>query len=132
MVRAVHHEIAAILPYAGILGLMFMFLSFDVVRYRWKYKVLFGDEGYPELARAIRIHGNFAEYVPLALLLLLLLSLSEVSPWVIHIMGTTLILARILHYFGVKSPIWPNLCRFFGVTLTWIVMIMASILCIVR
>jgi uncharacterized membrane protein YecN with MAPEG domain len=31
---------------------------------------VFGDGGDPEMSQAIRAHGNFAEYVPLGLILL--------------------------------------------------------------
>ena len=63
--------------YAGLLGLLFIFLTLRIVRMRWKYKVGIGDGGEHVLAKAIRVHSNFIEYVPLALLLLYLVEMQQ-------------------------------------------------------
>ena len=47
--------------YAGILGVVLIALSFRVVQRRWRFKVGVGTGDNPELARAIRVHGNFIE-----------------------------------------------------------------------
>ena len=49
------------------------------------------------LARRIRAHANAAEYVPLALLLLLILELNQTQPMLLHVFGCVLIAGRILH-----------------------------------
>ncbi len=59
--------------YAALLAIFYVVLAFAVVRQRMKLRVGLGDGQQPSLIKAIRIHGNFAEYVPFALLLLLLL-----------------------------------------------------------
>ena len=64
-----------VLLYAALLGLILVYLSYRVVSYRVKYKVGIGDGGNTKLARAIRVQGNFVEYVPIALLLILPLAL---------------------------------------------------------
>jgi len=65
-------EIAfAVTPiYAGLLGLLFVGLSLWVVARRVRARAASGDGGDPALSDAIRAHGNFAEYVPLALILM--------------------------------------------------------------
>ena len=67
--------IAALMLWSGLLGLLYLVLAGWVVRHRYRAKVGIGDGGDPALARAVRVHGNFAEYVPLTLVLLLLLVL---------------------------------------------------------
>ena len=58
--------------YAALLALLFVVLSGRVIKQRLKHQVGLGDGGQPALVRAIRVHGNFIENVPLALLLLLM------------------------------------------------------------
>ena len=57
-------------PYAALLALLFVALSWRTIGLRRRYCVAVGDGGQPELLRAMRVHANFAEYVPLALLLI--------------------------------------------------------------
>ena len=56
--------------YAGILTLLQIALSINVVRNRARSKVLYSDGGDETLARAMRTHGNFIEYVPMAIILM--------------------------------------------------------------
>ena len=58
--------------YAGLNGLIALGLAFLVVRLRQKTGTGIGTGTSPALERAIRAHGNFVEYVPLILILLLL------------------------------------------------------------
>ncbi len=56
--------------YAGLLVLWFLALSFQVIRCRRGGRISLGDGGDAKLIRVIRGHANFAEYVPVAILLL--------------------------------------------------------------
>jgi len=59
-----------ILPvYAALLALLFVLLSIRTIRTRHSRKVALGHGDDPAMLRAMRVHANFAEYVPLALLL---------------------------------------------------------------
>lgn len=88
--------------YAALCGLLLVVLSFRVIVLRGRHKVRFGDGGHDDLARAIRVQGNFVEYIPLLLLLLFLLELSRQAPvWVLHLLGAVIFLGRILHAVGV-------------------------------
>lgn len=49
------------------------------------------------LQRAIRAHGNFAEYVPFMLIILYLLEVSGTSPSKLHVLGGAFLLGRIMH-----------------------------------
>lgn len=82
--------------YAGLLAIWFFALSYRVVLQRG-HGIGLGDGGDPELLRRIRGHGNFAEYVPLILLMMALLELSKHSTLLLHALGVTLLLARVLH-----------------------------------
>jgi uncharacterized membrane protein YecN with MAPEG domain len=55
--------------YAGLLALWFLLLSGRVVNLR-RRGIVFGDNGKVDVIRVVRAQANFAEYVPLALLLM--------------------------------------------------------------
>jgi uncharacterized membrane protein YecN with MAPEG domain len=114
---------------AGLLGLMFIVLSANVVRQRVVCQVAFGDgAGKPEakpLRLAIRMHGNFAEYVPLALLLLGGIEAAGAPHALVLGLAATLILARVLHPIGLPMKA-PNPARFLGTILTWTVILVSS------
>jgi len=65
--------------YAAVLVLIFVLLSVRVIQMRASAKIGLGHGNNPVMERRIRVHGNFAEYVPLALLLLLCMELQSQS-----------------------------------------------------
>jgi uncharacterized membrane protein YecN with MAPEG domain len=89
---------------ASILAIIFVHLSFLVIKLRRKNQVRIGTGGVEELERAIRAHANFAEYVPLGLILMACLEANGASWWLILLSGTALILGRIIHAIGVQEP----------------------------
>jgi len=119
--------VAITLFYAGLNGLIAVGLAFQVVRQRRNSKTLFGTGGNPALERAIRAHGNFVEYVPLILLLMLLLELGGAASLRLHIMGAALTIGRLLHAWGLSRNAGRSFGRGVGITLTWIVLITAAI-----
>ena len=56
--------------YAALLALFFVALSIRTLRLRRELRIAVGDGGNPAMLRAMRVHANFAEYVPLGLILL--------------------------------------------------------------
>jgi uncharacterized membrane protein YecN with MAPEG domain len=124
--------VAVVMFYAGLNGLIALVLSLLVVRQRMRGKQLTGTGGNPALELAIRAHGNFVEYVPLILLLLLLLALTGLGAVWLHLMGSTLTIARILHGWGLSRSARENFGRSVGATLTWLVLLAALALCILR
>ena len=56
--------------YAALLALLFIALSVRTLRLRRHLKIAVGDAGNTQMLRAMRAHANFAEYVPMCLLLL--------------------------------------------------------------
>ena len=116
--------------YAALLALWYIVLSLRVIRYRGQHKVSLGDADKPDLRRAIRGHANFAEYVPLALLLLLILELSRFSLYVVHVIGITLVVARLLHGYALGFTSEWRFGRSWGAALTFIVLVVEAVLCL--
>ena len=82
------------------------------------------------LQRKVRAFGNFVEYVPLALLLILMLELNGASIWLLWFLGIVLTLARIAHAWGVITTYGPSPLRATGFFLTWIVYLLGSGACL--
>ena len=116
------------LIYAGLLGLLFLLLSFWVVKRRAQFKVMIGEGEAPEMLSAIRAHGNFAEYVPLALLMLALLELAGTAAAVVWTCGLVLLLARLAHAIGLGGSAGYSAGRFGGTLLTLAVLLAMALL----
>jgi uncharacterized membrane protein YecN with MAPEG domain len=115
--------------YAGLLALWFLVLSFRVIRGR-RGGIPLGDGGDPLMLRAIRGHGNFAEYVPLVLVMMLILELSRFSIYVIHLIGLLLLVGRLLHGYALSFTERFMFGRFWGIILTFLALVIAAVLCI--
>jgi len=83
--------------FAGLFALYFVHLAFAVIRLRKANQVSLGAGGVAELEQAIRAHGNFAEYVPLGLILLGLFESHSVHPVFVAVLGGLFALGRFLH-----------------------------------
>ena len=118
--------IAAVMVWAGLLGLLYLVLAAWVVRHRYRAKTGIGDGGDPALARAVRVHGNFAEYVPITLVLLLLLAMAGWGSLHLHILGGLLFVGRVAHALGLARSEGPSVGRGAGMLLTWGVLGVAS------
>ena len=88
--------------YAAILALMFAVLSIRTARLRKGLRIAIGDPGNRVLQRASRVHANFAEYVPLSLILLYFVEQAGTTARVMHLMCLLLVAARSLHAWGVS------------------------------
>ncbi|MGZ8239642.1 MAG: MAPEG family protein, partial [Methylobacter sp.] len=86
--------------YASLSALLIVRLSLSVIKLRRKNRVSVGDGGNEALQLAIRAHSNAVEYIPIALMLLLMLELNGAPKILIHILGATLLTGRILHAMG--------------------------------
>ncbi|MGN6516728.1 MAG: MAPEG family protein [Rhizomicrobium sp.] len=107
--------------YTAINALIMLILGVLVVRARVVTRTDIGDGGKPEMAGPLRAHANNAEYGPTALLLLwALASPLGGSIWLIHGVGATLTVGRILHAIGLSQSTGPGLLRLVGTMLTWI------------
>jgi uncharacterized membrane protein YecN with MAPEG domain len=120
------------LLYAGLLSLVFLVLSARVVLMRGEGGVSLGDGGHPVLLRRIRAHANFAEYVPLLLLMLGFLEVSGLPKAWLHGLGATLLLARLLHGYALSFTASSKFGRMIGAALTFLLLLVAGLLCVWR
>jgi uncharacterized membrane protein YecN with MAPEG domain len=113
---------------AAILTIIFVKLSFAVIGLRRKNKVGLGSGGYDDLERAIRAQGNFAEYVPIGLILIACLELNGAPWWLVILPGIALIIGRLIHAKGINEPP-PNFSsRVLGMKFTFGTLITLAIL----
>ena len=117
--------------YIGLLALLMLTLAILVVRMRARFKVGVGDGGHEPLMLAIRTHANAVEYIPIALLLLICLENTWQLPWLTHLMGSVLLLGRVLHAIGLSQSGGESKPRFWGVVFTWIMILVSAIAVIV-
>lgn len=87
----------------------------------------FGDGGNEALQRAIRVQGNNLEYVPIALVLILVLEI--MGAWVValSVLGAALTLARLAHGFSLGRSTGTSPGRFAGTLVTWIVILAGGV-----
>ncbi|MFO1047107.1 MAG: MAPEG family protein [Geminicoccaceae bacterium] len=121
--------------YGALLALYYAGLSAWVVMARVSTDVLHGDGGDPTLQKRIRSHGNFAEFVPLTLLLIAFLEAGGAGRTLVQTLLIILLIARILHPVGMfaqKNSVWQFACRGGGLFGTLGVMIATAIMLLVR
>ena len=113
-------------PYAALLALIFVLLSVRTLRLRKQLRIGIGDGGNPQLLRAMRVHSNFAEYVPLSLVLLLLVEGQGAPALLVHGLCLGLLVGRAAHAFGVSQPKEDFRFRVLGMVLTFAVLTASS------
>jgi uncharacterized membrane protein YecN with MAPEG domain len=123
-----HAPITAL--YAGLLAILMLVLAIRVVLVRRSTSIGLGDGGNDLLLTRIRIHGNAAEYVPLALLLMLILEINGGSAARLHWLGIALVVGRVAHPLGLSQTSGTSTGRLVGNVLTWLVILFAAIGCI--
>ena len=106
--------------YAGILAILVVALAINVTVHRAKLRIALGDGGNPVMLRMIRIHANAAEYVPLAIGLMLVYEFNGGSHIALHVIGIALIAARILQSWNMWVTEVARFGRISGQTLTWL------------
>jgi hypothetical protein len=118
--------------YAALQALLAIALTFPVGRLRAKYDVSLHAGSHPDLDVAIRRHANWTEHVPIALLLLALLELNGAGAALLHGLGATLFVARILHPLGLDAQVMRRPLRGIGAVLTLLVTLTAAVTLLVR
>ena len=113
--------------YAGLLTVLFIGLSINIIRLRYQFKTGIGDGGNEMLAKAIRVHGNFSEYIPLALLLLGIYEMNGASPMWLHVLGAILFIGRILHAVGLSKSTGVSKQRQIGMISLFIVLLLLAV-----
>lgn len=116
--------------YAALLAFLFVALSIRVIRSRRGASVAIGDGGNAILLRRMRVQANFAEYVPLALILLGLAESLRSPSLLLHAAGIVLVGARLVHAVGVSRPDEDFRLRVAGMTGTLTVILGLGLLCL--
>jgi len=112
--------------YTALTAFLFIVLSYKATMQRRRSKIGLGVGEDEMLERAVRVQANLAEYAPIALLLMLVYELNSGSVWLLHVAGTVLVIARVLHAQGLGSTRGTSFGRFYGVLGTWgVILVMA-------
>ena len=83
--------------YAAILTFVYVKLTLNVINLRRQNEVSLGDGGREDLQQAIRSHGNFAEYVPLGLILLGCLEANHIHWTIVLLLGGVFTTGRLFY-----------------------------------
>jgi uncharacterized membrane protein YecN with MAPEG domain len=94
-----------------LLGLLAVALTVRVIMGRTRFVVAAGDGGNAMLAQAIRAHANFAEQVPLSMLLIGFGEACGVAKPIVNGLGILLVVARLLSAFGLSQSLADTLPR---------------------
>ncbi len=112
--------------YAALIALIFVVLSVRILLLRRRRGIAIGTGEDQKLTRAMRVHSNFAEYVPLALILFYFLEVETDADLWIHVLCVSLIIGRLLHAYGVSQVEENYRFRIAGMILTLGCLISAS------
>lgn len=113
------HQVGIAAIYGTLKPLLPLLLSDNVGRHRARTDSLTpGAMGVATLVRAIRAHGNAAEYMPLLIVLMLILAPLSASPSLPHILAASFTVGRLAQAFGMSRETHPNAIRFAGNLLT--------------
>ena len=104
-------DIHVTLLFAAIFGILHVIFTLRVGGYRFRSGISLGDGGDKELLNRIRAHGNFTENVPIALLLLLLNDLNGLADGTLMLLGSILLVSRLVHYLMIVTRSLPIVLR---------------------
>jgi len=112
--------------YTAILALLMAFLAYKTATTRGKEKVNLGAGDSKIMEKSMRAFGNFIEYVPMIILLMAMLELQGISPDLLHTMGISTVVARILHAMGITDTMPALKGRFVGASLTLLILVASA------
>lgn len=113
---------------ASLLALIFISISIRIIKLRYKHQISIGSGGNEQLARIIRGHGNFAEYVPIALILMLCAEANQANPMILGGLAVIFVLGRLLHAYAFVFDKMYFKSRFRGMILTFGALILLAVL----
>jgi uncharacterized membrane protein YecN with MAPEG domain len=114
--------------YASLLAMLFFYLTVLVIINRRGKKIPLGDGGDSHFQQYIRAHGNFTEYVPLVLLMLIIAEINGSSSLALHIAGVCLLLGRGLHALGLIRHFGASWQRVSGMLFTFSALLILALL----
>lgn len=118
--------------YASLLAMLVVILVLVVVKLRRALRVGIGDGGNRDLIRAIRVHGNATESIPLFLVLLAAYELNGGPHMLLHTFGALFLLSRVMHAWGLYGSAGVSFGRFYGTVGTQVCLLGLAIANLVR
>lgn len=112
--------------YTGLCILLLLFLALRVVVVRRRERIGLGTGGSRGLEQRVRAHANATEYLPVALVGLLLVELSGYPSGLVHALGLTLLVSRAAHAWGLAQSAGTSLGRFWGTFGTWLMLLVTA------
>jgi len=116
--------------YVGLFVLLMLFLKANVGRVRTKEKIGFGHGDNEPMQRSLRVQGNAVEDVPVVLLGLIGLGALAAPVLLIHGLGASFLVGRILHAIGLGGSSGGSFGRSMGTLITALVMLVTAGACI--
>lgn len=114
---------------AAILAPLYFLLTLRVIGQRREARVAIGDGGDTSLVRRVRVHANFSETVPYALILMGLAESLNAQPRFLYLAGACLVIGRVVHAYGVSQAKETFAFRATGMVLTFTAVAIAALAC---
>ena len=112
--------------YAGLLGIFLCVLTAQVGILRGKLGISLYDGGDKQLGLTIRRQANLTEQAPTALIVIALVEMGGAPIWAIHALGGVLLVARLIHPFGLDPDKHATPIRAVSALATTVVIVVAS------
>jgi len=112
--------------FAAVFAIFYILLSIKVIRFRLSKQISLGDAGDTDLETAVRSHGNFIEYVPIALILMWFLEVITYSSSLSMLLGLILLVSRFAHVIGLNDTKNKLIFRQVGMLGTFFVILVAA------
>lgn len=104
--------------YAALCAAILIALTFRVILERRRSTRAWGADRGSRLEHLSRAHGNFAEYAPMVLILMLLAEAQGAPDGLVHLIGLSLVAGRLLHAWGLSERPDRMVWRVSGMVLT--------------
>ena len=111
--------------FVGLLGLLLVGLGLNSSRLRVKLRIFRGDGGNPAMGAAERAHGNTVEHALPLMVMLVVLELMGVAKSSIVLLGTLIVLARVLRAAGLLTHV--RAVGMTGVVLTYLLELVMAV-----
>jgi uncharacterized protein len=119
-------------PYAALLALILIVLNLAAIRARGKTTIALGERGDDRLLEACRRQMNLVENVPIALILMALAEAGGAGATVLNTAGVVLVLARLIHPFGITVTNAAHPLRIAGAVVTTAVQLTLAIVLLLQ
>lgn len=106
---------------------LYIFLAYRVIMLRRGSQIGLGTGENKDLLKAVRIHGNYSEYIPLLILAISILEMRGLRTPFIHLMFAAGFLGRLMILQGISKSVGFSYGRFIGNAMTFVVLLIAGI-----